>query len=317
VETKRRQLAAIVGEDNVLDDPKILEEFSSDESLCEPLRPWFVVRPANESEVQALVKWANTTVTPLVPVSSGAPHFYGDTVPTVAEAVIVDLSRMKEIKRIDRRNRIAVIEPGVTYSELAPALAREGLRIPRPLAPRANKSVVASLLERQPTTIPRLNFSLPEPLRNCGVVWGSGDLAFTGEAGNGPLNLEAQWQRGLAQVDGKGPLATDLMRLVTGAQGSMGIVIWASIKLELIPTVRSYFFVPHSELSGLVDFIYKLTKVRLGDETLLLNRAKLAALVEPQPAAARKLREALPEWVALVGLAGTALFPEERLKVQV
>ena len=96
----------------------------------------------------------------------------------------------------------------------------------------------------------------------------------------------------------------------------MGIVVWASIKLELIPTVRSYFFVPQSELGGLVDFIYKLTKVRLGDETLLLNRAKLAALVEPQPAAARKLREALPEWVALVGLAGTALFPEERLKVQ-
>ena len=136
------------------------------------------------------------------------------------------------------------------------------------------------------------------------MVWGSGELAFTGEAGNGPLNLEAQWQRGLAQVDGKGPLATDLMRLVTGAQGSMGIVVWASIKLELIPAVRSSFFVPNAELSGLVDFIYKLTKVRLGDETLLLNRAKLAGLVEPQPAAARKLREALPEWVALVGLAG-------------
>jgi len=96
----------------------------------------------------------------------------------------------------------------------------------------------------------------------------------------------------------------------------MGIVVWASIKLELIPSVRSYFFVPHSELSGLVDLIYKLTKVRLGDETLLLNRSKLAALVESQPAAAAKLREALPEWVALVGLAGTALFPEERLKVQ-
>ena len=133
-----------------------------------------------------------------------------------------------------------VIEPGVTYSELEPALAKEGLRIPRPLAPRANKSVVASLLERQPTTIPRFNYSLPEPLRDCGVVWGSGELAFTGEAGNGPLNLEAQWQRGLAQVDGKGPLATDLMRLVTGAQGSMGIVIWASIKFELIPDRAQY-----------------------------------------------------------------------------
>ena len=316
MDSRKQQLIKIVGEANVVDDDAVLEAYSHDESFAGRLRPWFVVRPANEAEVQALVKWANATATPLVPVSSGAPHFYGDTVPTVAEAVIVDLSRMKEIKRIDRRNRIAVIEPGVTYSELAPALAKEGLRIPRPLAPRANKSVVASLLERQPTTMPRLNFSLPEPLRNCGVVWGSGELAFTGEAGTGPLNLEAQWQRGLSQVDGKGPLATDLMRLVTGAQGSMGIVVWASIKLELIPAVRSSFFVPHSELGGLVDFIYKLTKVRLGDETLLLNRAKLAALVEPQPALARKLRETLPEWVALVGLAGTALFPEERLKVQ-
>ena len=136
METKRRQLAAIVGEDNVLDDPKILEEFSHDESFCEPLRPWFVVRPATESEVQALVKWANSTATPLVPVSSGAPHFHGDTVPTATEAVIVDLSRMKAIKRIDRRNKMAVIEPGVTYSELTPALAKEGLRIPRPLLPR-------------------------------------------------------------------------------------------------------------------------------------------------------------------------------------
>ena len=133
METKRRQLAAIVGEDNVLDDPNTLEQFSSDESLCEPLRPWFVVKPASESEVQALVKWANATATPLVPVSSGAPHFYGDTVPTATEAVIVDLSRMKAIKRIDRRNRIVVIEPGVTYSELAPALAKEGLQNSAPI----------------------------------------------------------------------------------------------------------------------------------------------------------------------------------------
>jgi FAD/FMN-containing dehydrogenase len=80
--------------------------------------------------------------------------------------------------------------------------------------------------------------------------------------------------------------------------------------------VRSYFFVPHDDISGLIDLVYKLTKVRLGDETMLLNRAKLASLLEPQPAACAKLRDVLPEWVALVGLAGTALFPEERLKVQ-
>ena len=185
--------------------------------------------------------WANTTDTPLIPVSSGSPHFHGDTVPSAPESVIVDLSRMNQIKRIDRRNKIVVIEPGVTYAELEPALRKEGLRISRPLLPRPNKSVVASLLERQPTTIPRFNYSLPEPLRNCGVVWGSGEVAFTGEAGNGPMNLEAQWERRVAQVDPKGPNATDLMRLVTGAQGTMGIVIWASVKCERFPPLIAMF----------------------------------------------------------------------------
>ena len=64
--------------------------------------------------------------TPLVPVSSGAPHFYGDTVPSVPGAVMVDLSRMDKIIKVDARNRIAVIEPGVTYGQLQPALAKAG-----------------------------------------------------------------------------------------------------------------------------------------------------------------------------------------------
>jgi FAD/FMN-containing dehydrogenase len=47
--------------------------------------------------VQKLVKLANETMTPLVPVSSGPPHFRGDTVPGIGGAVIVDLSGMKKI----------------------------------------------------------------------------------------------------------------------------------------------------------------------------------------------------------------------------
>jgi FAD/FMN-containing dehydrogenase len=310
------QLAEIVGAGNVRHDPETLGRFSKDTSFSAPLRPWFVVRPADSAQIQSLVKWAIATKTPLVPVSSGGPHGYGDTVPSVAEAVMVDLSCMNAIKKIDRRNRIAVIEPGVTYEQLVPALAKEGLRIPRPLQARPNKSVVASLLERQPTTIPRLNFSLPEPLRNCGVVWGTGEIAYTGEAGSGPLSLDEQWARGLSQVAPTGPSSTDLMRLVTGAQGTMGIVIWASVKLELMPAVRKFFLVPGAKLSGLIDFVYKLTKVRLGDEVFLLNNMRLAELVERRTTYRTALRAALPEWSLFIGLAGAALFPEARLEVQ-
>ena len=311
MDVKKQALIEIVGAAYVSDDQKVLESYAADCSYTPKRRPWFVVRPSSAEEVRDLVLWANQTETPLIPVSSGPPHFHGDTVPGAPEGVVVELTRMKAIKRIDRRNKMVVIEPGVTFADLEGALTKEGLRISRPLQPRANKSVVASLLERQPTLIPRFNYSLPEPLRTCGVVWGSGEVAFTGEAGNGPMDLEAQWKRGVAQIDPKGPNATDLMRLLTGAQGTMGIVIWASIKCELIPSVHRYAFVPGEKLEDLVDFCYKIEHVRLGDEVMLVNAAQLSMMLGD-----RERKAQLPPWTVIIGLAGAALFPDERVKVQ-
>ena len=314
--TKKEQLIGIVGAENLRDDAETLASYASDQSFAAPRKPWFVAWPQSVEQVQALVAWANESQTPLVPVSSGAPHFHGDTVPSLPEAVIVDLSRMKKIHRIDVRNKVVTVEPGVTYSELEPALAKEGLRICRPLLPRANKSVVASLLERQPTLIPRFNYALPEPLRDCGVVWGTGELSFTGEAGMGPLSLEKQWNAGSALIDPKGPMATDLMRLLTGAQGSMGIVIWASVKCELIPGAHKYMFVPGEKLDDLVDFCYQLERLRVGDEIMVLNRAQMATMLGPQAGDVLVLKQDLPAWVVMVGLAGAAYYPQERVEVQ-
>ena len=314
--SKKESLIRIVGAANVLDDPATLEAFSRDESMAPPRSPWFVVRPTETAQVQALVAWANETKTPLVPVSSGGPRFLGDSVPSVPEAVVVDLSGMSRILKIDTRNRIAVIEPGVTYPQLDAALREKGLRIARPLAPRPAKSVVASLLERQPTVIPRLQYNLPEPLRTCGVVWGTGEIAFTGEAGSGPASLEDQWKRGGAQVDPKGPFATDLLRLVTGAQGSMGIVVWASVRLDVALSVHEYTFVPGRSLEELAPFWQKVTRTRLGDEVSILNAAQLAQLVGKDAAAIEGLRRALPPYVVVIGLGGAALFPGERVAVQ-
>jgi len=308
------QITALVGPENVSGEPACLGEFAGDTSLALAIKPSLVVRPRTVADLRRIVSWANETGTPLVPVSSGGPHFHGDTVPSVAETVIVDLRQMKSILRIDRRNRIVVIEPGVTYGELMPALAAEGLRICCPFLPRANKSVIASLLERQPTTIPRLNYSLPEPLRVCGVVWGTGEYSFTGEAGSGPLSLEAQWEAGLAQVNQQGPLATDLMRLLSGAQGTMGIVVWASIKCELLPSVRKCRVVAAPRLEDLIDFCYRIERLRLGEEVLVLNRCQLEAALGTR--ANGTPAGGIPPWAVLIGLAGTAFYPEEKVLVQ-
>ena len=92
-------------------------------------------------EVQGVVKWANDTGTPFVPVSSGPPRFRGDTVPGVGGVAIVDLGEMKQIVRIDAKNKVALIEPGVTFGPLIEALKEEGLAPYLPLVPNSSKSV--------------------------------------------------------------------------------------------------------------------------------------------------------------------------------
>ena len=242
MDSMKEKPAGIVSKSNILDDPETLQSYSQDKSFALPVQPWCVVKPQNTAEVQGIVNWANQTRTPLVPVSSGPPHFHGDTVPGISGAVVVDLSGMNRIVRIDRKHRMALIEPGVTYGQLQPELAKEGLRLSTPLLPRANKSVITSLLERQPIMVPRYQWSMMEPLRCLEVVWGNGETIWTGEAGVLPHSLEKQWEKGLAQIDPKGPLDTDWYRLVSAAQGSMGIVTWASIKCEILPKVAPGLF---------------------------------------------------------------------------
>ena len=309
-------LTEIIGKQRVISKPEVLDRYSHDNSFTASIRPRLVVQPRDGDEVQKVVVWANETKTPLVPVSSGEPRFRGDTVPSVPEAVIVDLSRMDNIIRIDRRNRMVIIEPGVTYAQLQPALAEQGLRLSTPLLPRQSKSVVTSLLEREPRLVPKYSYTVPEPLRCLEVVWGNGEILRTGEAGGYYPTLEQQWEMGLAQVFSGGPGQVDYYRLVSGAQGSMGIVTWASVKCEILPKVHKFLFIPADDLTGLIECAYRLLRVRLGDEFLVLNSANLAAILSMDGDEVQALKDKLPPWAIIMGIAGRDLFPEEKVDFQ-
>jgi len=313
--TLEEALTGISGPENVLSDPATLESYSQDLSFAKPIKPHAVVKPKTADEVKAIVNWANPSATPLVPVSSGPPRFHGDTVPGVPGAVIVDLSGMKGIMRIDRRNRVAMIEAGVTYAQLQPELEREGMRLSMPLMPRANKSVVASLLEREPILIPRSQWASLEPLRCTSIIWGDGKQLTTGDAGMWP-SMESAWQKKQAPASPTGPGQTDYYRFVSAAQGSLGIVTWASVKCEVFPEIHKLFFVPAGKPDDLIDFTYRILRFRYADELFILNNTSLAFILGDSPEKIKSLTQELPPWVALVGIAGRSLLPEERVAYQ-
>ena len=312
----KKTLSEIVGIKNVIDSPEVLETYAKDQSFAKPMMPVMVVKPENAAQVQELVKWANETKTPLVPVSSGAPHFKGDTVPSVPESVIVDLSGMNKIININRQQRMAIIEPGVTYGQLQEALAKEGMTLSTSLKPRANKSVLTSVLEVEPRLNCLHQFNYTEPVRCTEVTFGDGNQIFTGEAGNGAKDLQKQWEQEKWQVNSNGPQMTDMLRMVLQAQGSMGIVTWASVKCELLPTIKKMYLLPAKKATDLEDFAYKVIWSRLGDKLYMMNRAYLANLLGETTEKITELKAELPNWIAAVGISGDIILPEMKVSGQ-
>jgi FAD/FMN-containing dehydrogenase len=311
------ELAKIVGAANVSADPAVLDGFAGDHSFVGKVSPQFVAKVDGLETVKKLVTLAKETGTPLVPISSGGPRFYGDTVPTSGDAVIVDMSGMKKVDLIDTFERVAsMVEPGVTFGELIPMVAAKGLRLNMPLQPRATKSVVGSMLSRDAVIMPHYHWDLADPMGSTEVVFGTGDMFRTGSAA-GPGDIAQQRAGGGVQKEAAGPSATSLHRMVQGSQGTMGIVTWASVRCELIPDREQPYFIVSNDPAKLLEAASWLIRLRLGNELLILNSADVAALWSEDDATYAKLAAKLPPWILFFNLGVYKYFPDMRMEGQI
>jgi hypothetical protein len=314
---EREKLVAIVGPENVIQETAKLDSYARDMSFVSPIRPDFIVKLRNAEDAGQMVKLARETGTPLVPVSSGPPHFRGDTIPGVGGAVVVDLSSMKNIIRVDRVNRTVMFEPGVTFTELIPAAAEKGLRLNMPLLPRRTKSVTASMLEREPVVMPAYHWDLADPLQCVEIFFGTGDKFRTGAAA-GPGSLEEQWVAGGGQVEAAGPSTASWYRVIGGAQGTMGVVTWSSARCEILPALEEPYMVGSSQLSGILEMVHWLIRLRIPNECFVLNKMGLAAMMASNfPEEYREIKDSLPPWILFYNLAGYNYYPEQRVRVHI
>ncbi|KAI1612453.1 glycolate oxidase [Exophiala viscosa] len=87
-----------------------------------------IVYPSSTTEVQIVVKWANTHKIPVYPISMGRNIGYGGAGPRVPGAVVIDLGkRMSKILDIDGDNASCIVEPGVSYFALYEEIQRRNL----------------------------------------------------------------------------------------------------------------------------------------------------------------------------------------------
>ncbi|MDD1757097.1 MAG: FAD-binding protein, partial [Methanomassiliicoccales archaeon] len=310
------RLRSVVHKGTVSSDPRDIDGLrSSNPILDRTVGPSLVVRPSDAGELQGLVRLANTSSMNLTVASSTGAHAKGGLAASL-ESVMIDLSSWKAIPWIDRRNRVCLIEPGVTYGELLKALEPHGLTVPMPLSPRSGKSAIAAMMDREPTTWPNRQWDTVDPVASTELIFGSGELFRTGAAG-GPGSLEQQRAMGGAQKSPLGPSQTDFQRVVQGSQGTMGIVTWITVRAELRPTVQMPSLLGADSLQGLIPFLYDVQRQWLGEHSFVLDRTAAAMLLSAQGLGElNSIKGSLPRYLCLQNIAGFERLPRERVDYQ-
>lgn len=302
----KTKLSEIVGSENVDDSRETLNVFSRDHSLMTVggLAD-IVVRPDTGEQVQKIIELANSMKVAVIPVSSSM-HFHGNTLPKMG-GIVLDTRRMNRIFTIDKLERLARIEPGVTWTQIQNELAAQQQRMIMPLMPPGSSSVVTSLAERQVPTNTRYEFA--EPMCSTEVVWGNGMRFRTGSA-SAPGFPEKSVCKG-GNPEGPG---TDFYRFFQGAEGTMGVLTWAVVKFEYLPVKDKVYFIPFDRLSDAIEPLYRILRRMIGNECFLIDN-QVGSLIfgDRWPEDYRRLRKLLPPYLLVLVLSGPPRLPEEKM----
>ena len=206
------QLAALLGPGAVIGEADRMGAW-----LNEPRRRFHqkaaaIALPSSVEQVQAIVRWAGETGTGLIP-QGGNTGLVGAQVPLRGDEVIVSLARLDRIRAIDTAAGTMVAEAGVILEETHRAAEAEGMIFPLWLGSQGSARIGGLLSS------------------NAGGV----NVLAYGNARELTMGVEAvmadgRLYRGLNSLK-KDNTGYDLKDLLVGAEGTLGIITAATLRL--------------------------------------------------------------------------------------
>ena len=172
-----------------------------------------ILAPSSVGEVQAIVRAAARHRVPLVAQGGNSSMVGGATPPADGGALILSLRRLNRIRRLDAEAGIAVVEAGVVLQTLHEAALDRGVRFPLTLGARGN-ATVGGLVSTNAGGTQVLRFGTMRAL-TLGV-----EAVFADGSLHDRLVALPKDNRGY-----------DLDQLLIGAEGTLGIVTAATLRL--------------------------------------------------------------------------------------
>jgi glycolate oxidase len=207
------ELSKICGDHIITDKPR-LKVYEADGLTAKRQVPWVVVLPSTIDEVQQIVRLCDRFEVPLVARGAGTGLSGGAT--PHAEGVLLSLAKFNRILSVDTENLLARVEPGVTNLAISENVSHLGLYY----APDPSSQIACSIggnVAENSGGVHCLKYGLTvHNVRKLKVVSPQGEL----------------YEVGSAAFDSPG---FDLLALLHGSEGMLGIVVEVTVKLLPLP----------------------------------------------------------------------------------
>jgi FAD/FMN-containing dehydrogenase len=230
------KIATAIGQDRILTGADAAV-YGKDWTGAYTSTPLAVLRPANTAEVAAILKIANETRTPVVP-ASGRTGLTGATL--AQDALMLSVERLNTISEINVAGRTATVGAGVILSNLHDAADAHDLIFPLTLGARGS-AMIGGLLSTNA---------------------GGSNVVRYGSTRGLCLGLEVVMADGrimnLMSALHKDNSGLDLRNLIIGAEGTLGIITAAVLKLRPKPQAYATAMVAVRSLPDALNLLHKL-----------------------------------------------------------
>ena len=217
----------------LLTDAGDLEHYGRDWTRRWTPAPLAIALPASVEEAQGIVRWANEHKVAIVP-SGGRTGLSGGAVAAQGELVL-SLARMNRVLGFDAVDRTLTVQPGIALEAVHEAARTHGLIYPVDFAARGSCSLGGNIATNAGGIRVIRYGNTREWIAGLKVVTGHGEL----------LDLN----RGLI----KNSSGYDLRQLMIGSEGTLGIVVEATLRLTEPPPASQVMLLALPNMDALMQ----------------------------------------------------------------
>ena len=211
------EIQAIVGPAGLITSPVEVAPYATDWRKRYLGKPAAVVRPASTAEVAGVVRVCADSRTAIVPQGGNTGLCGAATPDSSGSQIVLNLSRMNRVRAIDTRNNTMTVDAGCVLAKLQNTAEEAGRLFPLSLAAEGSCEIGGNLSTNAGGTAVLRYGNARELVLGLEVVLPSGEV----------------WEglRGLR----KDNTGYDLKQLFIGAEGTLGVITAAVLKLFPLP----------------------------------------------------------------------------------